>query len=48
MQQIEPEIAEILGISFRATDKHLEHVYMKIGVESRSGAIAASVRILGE
>ncbi len=42
------DIAEILGISLRTADKHLEHVYAKLGVESRSGAAAASVRILQE
>jgi len=42
------DIAEILGISYRTADKHLEHVYTKIGVESRSGAIAASVRSLDD
>lgn len=42
------DIAEILGISYRTADKHLEHVYAKIGVESRSGAIAASVRSLDD
>lgn len=42
------DIAEILGISFRTADKHLEHVYSKLGVESRSGAAAASVRLLQE
>lgn len=42
------DIADILGISFRTVDKHLEHLFAKIGVESRSGAVAASVRILDE
>jgi DNA-binding CsgD family transcriptional regulator len=42
------DIAEILGISLRTADKHLEHVYAKLGVESRSGAAAASVRMLEE
>jgi DNA-binding CsgD family transcriptional regulator len=42
------DVAEILGMSYRTADKHLEHVYKKIGVESRSGAIAASLRILDE
>jgi len=42
------DIAEILGISYRTAHKHLEHVYSKIGVESRSGAAAASVRILDQ
>jgi DNA-binding NarL/FixJ family response regulator len=42
------DIADILGISYRTADKHLEHVYTKIGVESRAGAVAVSVRILDE
>jgi DNA-binding NarL/FixJ family response regulator len=42
------DIAEILGISFRTADKHLEHVYTKLGVESRSGAAAVAVRLLEE
>lgn len=42
------DIAEILGISTRTAHKHLEHVYNKIGVESRSGAAAASVRALDQ
>ena len=42
------DIADILGISYRTVDKHLEHLFTKIGVESRSSAVAASVRILDE
>jgi DNA-binding CsgD family transcriptional regulator len=42
------DIAAILGISLRTADKHLEHVYTKLGVESRSGAAAVSVRALEE
>ncbi len=42
------DIAEILGISYRTAHKHLEHIYSKIGVESRSGAAAASVRALDQ
>ena len=42
------DIAEILGISYRTAHKHLEHVYSKIGVESRSGAAAVSVRVLDQ
>jgi DNA-binding NarL/FixJ family response regulator len=42
------DIAEILSISLRTADKHLEHVYTKLGVESRSGAAAVSVRALQE
>ena len=42
------DIADILGISYRTVDKHLEHLFIKIGIESRSSAVATSVRILGE
>lgn len=42
------DIADILGISYRTVDKHLEHLFAKIGVESRSSAIATSVRTLSE
>ncbi len=42
------DIAEILGISTRTAHKHLEHVYSKIGVESRAGAAAAAMHILDQ
>jgi DNA-binding response OmpR family regulator/DNA-binding CsgD family transcriptional regulator len=42
------DIADILGISYRTVDKHLEHLFAKIGVESRSSAIATSMRTLNE
>jgi DNA-binding response OmpR family regulator/DNA-binding CsgD family transcriptional regulator len=42
------DIAEILGISTRTAHKHLEHVYNKLGVESRSSAAAVSVRALDQ
>lgn len=42
------DIADILGISYRTVDKHLEHLFAKIGIESRSSAVATAVRILGE
>jgi DNA-binding NarL/FixJ family response regulator len=42
------DIADILGISYRTVDKHLEHLFGKIGVESRSSAVATAVRILEE
>jgi len=32
------EIASILGISERTVEKHLEHIYTKLGVESRTAA----------
>lgn len=34
-----PEIGMILGMSARTVQKHLEHVFEKLGVESRTGAI---------
>lgn len=42
------DIADILGISYRTVDKHLEHLFTKIGVESRSSAVATSVRVMEE
>ena len=42
------DIADILGMSYRTVDKHLEHIYTKIGVESRSSATAASARVLAD
>lgn len=37
-----PEIAAILGISARTVKKHLEHVYEKLGVETRMAAVAVA------
>jgi DNA-binding CsgD family transcriptional regulator len=37
-------IAGILGVSFRTVKKHLEHVYAKLGVESRTAAAARAHR----
>ena len=34
------DIAEILGMSPRTVNKHLEHIYVKLGVETRSAAAA--------
>jgi DNA-binding NarL/FixJ family response regulator len=36
------DIGEILGMSPRTVNKHLEHVYEKLGVETRSAAAAAA------
>jgi len=33
------EIGEILQISSRTVGKHLEHIYQKLGVESRTAAV---------
>nr|WP_314624244.1 response regulator [uncultured Noviherbaspirillum sp.] len=40
------DIAEILGMSPRTVNKHLEHIFVKLGVETRAGAAAlvASLR----
>jgi DNA-binding NarL/FixJ family response regulator len=40
-------ISEILGISTRTVDKHLEQIYAKLGVENRASAAALAVRVLG-
>ncbi|MBX6391976.1 MAG: response regulator [Burkholderiales bacterium] len=34
------DIAEILGMSPRTVNKHLEHIYVKLGVETRTAAAA--------
>jgi len=35
-----PEIATILNISVRTIHKHVEHIYVKLGIESRHAAIS--------
>ena len=35
------EIAQLLGISPSTVRKHLENVYEKLGVHTRTGAVAA-------
>ena len=40
------DIAEILGMSPRTVNKHLEHVFEKLGVETRSAAAAIADRLL--
>jgi DNA-binding CsgD family transcriptional regulator len=37
------QIAQIVGASVRTVQKHLQHVYVKLGVESRT---AAAMRVL--
>lgn len=37
------EVAEMLGISERTVEKHLEHVYEKLGVSGRRAAVAAAL-----
>ena len=41
------DIAEILTLSPRTVNKHLEQVYAKLGVENRAAAAALAVRMLG-
>jgi DNA-binding NarL/FixJ family response regulator len=38
------DIAQILGLSPRTVDKHLEQVYSKLGVENRTAAAAIAVK----
>jgi DNA-binding CsgD family transcriptional regulator len=41
------DIAEILSLSPRTVNKHLEQIYTKLGVENRTSAAALAVRTLG-
>jgi DNA-binding NarL/FixJ family response regulator len=41
------DIAEILSLSPRTVNKHLEQIYAKLGVENRASAAALAVRTLG-
>lgn len=40
------DIAEILGMSPRTVNKHLEHIYVKLGVETRAAAAAVAVQAM--
>ncbi len=42
------DIGDILGLSPRTVNKHLELVYQKLGVESRSAAAILALRALGD
>jgi len=39
------EIGEILAISPRTVNKHLEHIYVKLGVETRTAAAALAMNV---
>lgn len=41
------DIADILGMSPRTVNKHLEHIFQKLGVETRSAATAIAGQLLG-
>jgi DNA-binding NarL/FixJ family response regulator len=41
------DIAEILNLSPRTVNKHLEQIYAKLGVENRASAAAVVVRTIG-
>ena len=40
------DIGEILGLSPRTVNKHLEQVYAKLGVENRASAAIRAVQVL--
>jgi DNA-binding NarL/FixJ family response regulator len=40
------DIAQILDVSFRTINKHLEQIYPKLGVETRTSAVALAIRAL--
>jgi DNA-binding CsgD family transcriptional regulator len=37
------DVGEILGMSPRTVNKHLEHIYVKLGVETRTAAAAMAM-----
>ncbi len=40
------EIGVILNVSSRTVSKHLEHIYIKLGVDSRTGAVLQLFEIM--
>ena len=42
------DIGEILGLSPRTVNKHLEQIYQKLGVENRASAAVVALTALGE
>jgi len=42
------DIADILGMSPRTVNKHLEHIFEKLGVETRTAAAAIASSLLQE
>ena len=41
------EVGEILRLSDRTVQKHLEHIYRKLGVGTRTTATVRALRMLG-
>jgi DNA-binding CsgD family transcriptional regulator len=41
------DVAAILGLSPRTVNKHLEHLYQKLGVETRTAAMLRGLELLG-
>lgn len=41
------DISDVLTISPRTVQKHLEHIYDKMGVETRSSAAAIAIKVIG-
>jgi DNA-binding NarL/FixJ family response regulator len=39
------DIAVLLAISPRTVNKHLEHIYVKLGVETRTAAVMRAARL---
>jgi DNA-binding CsgD family transcriptional regulator len=46
LNKTDPEIAVLCGISHRTVQKHLEHIYVKLGVNSRGGAARSALDAL--
>ena len=42
------DIAQILGLSTRTIDKHLQQIYAKLHVENRTAATAIAIKLLRE
>lgn len=41
-----PDIATILGANIRTVHKHVEHIFQKLGIETRNAAMLAALEIL--
>jgi DNA-binding CsgD family transcriptional regulator len=41
-----PDIATILGANVRTVHKHVEHIFQKLGVETRNAATLVALEIL--